>query len=96
MQKLANIIEGVSRPNQGVSAKDNANVNSPDEIDHIVRVIGSIVVAARDLSDEDHARIRRFITAAGDLMVSRDRLKPDDRQIFETALRDAAARTHGR
>jgi phosphopantothenate synthetase len=95
MHKIANIIEGISEYDPGVSAKDNANVNSTNEIDNIVRAIGAIVVAARDMSDQDHARIRRFILAAGDLMFSRDRLQSGDRLIFEAALRDAAARMPG-
>lgn len=93
MRKTATIIDSGRQHDRRVSAPDEAKVNS-DEIDHLVSVLGSIVVAARDLADEDHARARRFVLAAGDLMSSRDRLKPADRQIFETALRDAAAQRH--
>lgn len=95
MNKLVDVNEGVRQQDCGVSIKDDAKVRTADEIDHMVRVLGSLVVAARDLSDDDHSRIRRFILAAGDLMSSRDRLKSADRQIFEIALRDAAGRRQG-
>lgn len=93
MRKIGNISDGVRQHDRGVSVKRDAE-EELDGVDHLVGVLGSIVVAARDLVDDDHARVRRFILAAGDLMSSRDRLKLADRQIFESALRDAAARRH--
>jgi hypothetical protein len=72
-----------------------AAVNSTSDINHMVNVLGSIVILARDLPETDHARIRRFILAAGDLMSSRDRLQSADRQLFEAALGNAAAAKRG-
>ncbi len=94
MHKLANAIGRVARHDHAVSNKDNANVDSTNEVDDLVRALSSIIVAARDLPDEDHARVRRFISASADLMLSRDRLGQVDRQLFEAALRDAAGRRH--
>ncbi|MGY3489633.1 hypothetical protein ACVW1C_007516 [Bradyrhizobium sp. USDA 4011] len=94
MRKLADIVDSVA-PRDVVVSNNGASINSTDEIDHLVRALGSIVVAARDLSDEDHARLKRLILAAGDLMSSRDRLKSADRQLFETALLAATARRQG-
>lgn len=60
MHKLANTIDQAARREQAVSIKDD----STNEIDELVRVLGSIIVTARDLPDEDHARAKGFILAA--------------------------------
>jgi hypothetical protein len=89
------IIDGVWRDHQEVVDATAHQVTGSNEIERIVATIGEIVVRARDMSDADHRRVCCFLQAAGDLMVSRDRLKTEDRAKFENALRDAVARRHG-
>ncbi len=66
-----------------------------NEVDRIFAVVGEIVVAASGMNDSDARRVENCVLAAGDLLVSRARLKNGDRQAFEKALRDAVARRNG-
>lgn len=71
------------------------HVANTHELDHLVAILSEVVVASQDLSEEDQRRMRNFVCACGDLMVSRTRLEPTDRQIFERELRAAVKRRRG-
>ncbi|WP_375305098.1 hypothetical protein WI560_23700 [Bradyrhizobium sp. A11] len=91
----ANMVNVAGATVQNTRSETDTAVNSTSDINHVVNVLGSIVILARDLPEVDHARIRRFILACGDLMSSRDRLQSADRQLFEAALSNAASVKRG-
>lgn len=70
-------------------------VDTLPTVDHLVGVLTSVMIETQSLPEADRQRMRNFFSACADLMMSRDRLKPADREIFERELRNAMARRGG-
>jgi hypothetical protein len=88
---MAQIINGVWQE-PATTRADERHVTMAGEFDRLVSLLTEIVVRSQDFSEQDHKRMTSFMSACCELMSSRDRLKPDDRQIFERELRNAVAR----
>jgi hypothetical protein len=97
MHKLANIIDGVWQTDQDAVSINTTHVKSASivEFDRWVARLSSLVVASAEFSEADLSRATNFVLAAGSMMMSRTRLQPADRTIFESSLRDAGVRRHG-
>jgi hypothetical protein len=90
---VAVIVDGVW---QQFPANDgrHAAVDTRDssyEVDRIVTVLSELVLRAQSMSEKDQRRVRDFVAAAQSMLSATTCLPKSEQQLFEAALRDAAA-----
>jgi hypothetical protein len=99
MRNLAVIVDGVwlplnaeGQPITNVSNNSSVTNSSMSEVDQIVSLLTQVLVRAQSLSEQDQRRVRDFVQASQAMLTATTYLPKSDQRLFETALREVAAR----
>jgi hypothetical protein len=92
VRHIATMIDGIWVQEVVVDGHHQVANPSMDEVDHVVTLLGEVVMRAQSMSPDDLRRVRDFVHAASAVLMSTTYLPRDDQVIFETALRTSVAR----